>query len=123
MSASMQVSVDAETVAVGTVLADGPRTDPSVRNYRTGLLPRVRTSTRNSGKGCITRAGGSHRVAMRSIRVQLSRVRWLRRRSALYQFRGSGPYFVMGSGPGVVMRHGGREGGGGRSWRGRTSVS
>src|SRR5487761_380260 len=25
-------------VAVGTVLADGPRADPSERNYRTGLL-------------------------------------------------------------------------------------
>jgi hypothetical protein len=28
-----------EEVAVGTARADGPRTDPSVRNYRTGLLP------------------------------------------------------------------------------------
>jgi hypothetical protein len=31
------------------------------------------------------RAGGSHRVARRFIRVQLRRVRWLQRRSALYQ--------------------------------------
>ena len=31
-----------EMVAVGTALAGGPRTDPSVRNYRTGLLPWVR---------------------------------------------------------------------------------
>ena len=42
---------------------------------------------RTSGKGCITRAGGSHRVARRFIRSQLRRVRWLRRRSALYQCR------------------------------------
>ena len=39
------------------------------------------------GKGCFTRAGGSHRFAIRFIRVQLIRVRWLRRRSALYQCR------------------------------------
>ena len=30
-------------------------------------------------------AGGSHRAAIRFIRVQVSRVRWLRRRSALSQ--------------------------------------
>ena len=29
-----------------------PRTDPSVQNYRTGLLPRVVTSKRRSGQGC-----------------------------------------------------------------------
>ena len=29
-------------VAVGTALAGAPRTDPSVRDYRTGLLPWVR---------------------------------------------------------------------------------
>ena len=40
---------------------------------------------RTSGKGCITRAGGSHRVARRSIRAQLIRVRWLRRSSASCQ--------------------------------------
>jgi hypothetical protein len=33
------------------------------------------------------RAGGSHRFAIRFIRVQLIRVRWLRRRSVLYQCR------------------------------------
>jgi hypothetical protein len=32
-------------------------------------------------------AGGSHRFVMRSIRVQLRRVRWLRRRNALCQCR------------------------------------
>ena len=44
-------------------------------------------SKRASGNGCITRAGGSHRFARRFIRGQVSRVRWLRRRSALYQCR------------------------------------
>ena len=33
------------------------------------------------------RAGGSHFVMRRSIRFQFSRVRWLRRRSALNQCR------------------------------------
>ena len=32
-------------VAVGTALAGGPRADPSVRNYRTGLLARVKRRT------------------------------------------------------------------------------
>ncbi len=44
------------TVAVGTALHPGgraaPRSDPSVRNYRTGLLPRVLTRKRSVGQGC-----------------------------------------------------------------------
>ena len=64
-----------------------PRTDPSVRNYRTGLLPQVLAARRVAGKGCITRARGSHRSTIRSIRAQLIRLRWLRRRSALNQCR------------------------------------
>src|SRR5713101_9920038 len=36
-------------IPVGTALAGGPRTDPSVRDYRTGLLPWVRTSNRSLG--------------------------------------------------------------------------
>jgi hypothetical protein len=75
-------------VAVGTALAGGPpRTDPSVRNSRTGLLPQVLVAKRTSGKGCITRPGGSHRDTICRIRAQLTRVRWLRRRSALNQCR------------------------------------
>ena len=69
-------------VAVGTALTGGPRTDPSVRDYRTGLLPRVRASKRTLGQGCVMRTGGSHRVARRFIRSQVRLVRWLRRRSA-----------------------------------------
>ena len=63
------------------------RADPSVRDYRIGLLPWVLALKRTSGKGCITRAGGSHRFARRFIRVQVMRMRWLRRRSALNQCR------------------------------------
>ena len=40
---------------------------------------------RASGKGCITRAGGSHRAEIRCIRFQSIRVFWLRRRSVLCQ--------------------------------------
>jgi len=43
------------SVAVGTALSTwgraAPRTDPSGRDYRTGLLPRVLTSKRWSGYG------------------------------------------------------------------------
>jgi hypothetical protein len=42
---------------------------------------------RTSGKGCIVRTRGSHRVAIRCIRSQLTRVFWLRRRSVLCQCR------------------------------------
>ena len=59
-----------------------PRADPSVRHYRTGLLPWVVAAKRISGNGCRMRVRGSHRVARRFIRFQVSRVRWLRRRSA-----------------------------------------
>jgi hypothetical protein len=40
-----------------------------------------------SGKGCIVRTRGSHRVVIRCIRSQLTRVFWLRRRSVLCQCR------------------------------------
>src|ERR1019366_9539672 len=42
---------------------------------------------RTSGKGCIVRTRGSHRVAIRCIRSQLTRAFWLRRRSVLCQCR------------------------------------
>jgi hypothetical protein len=42
---------------------------------------------RASGKGCITRTGGSHRFRIRIIRVQSILVFWLRRRSAFSQYR------------------------------------
>ena len=42
---------------------------------------------RASGKGCITRTGGSHRFRIRTIRVQSILVFWLRRRSAFSQYR------------------------------------
>ena len=79
------------TIAVGTGLSSGvrpaPRADPSERNYRTGLLPRVLASKRSSGQGCRMRTGGIHRWASRRIRCQLVRSRWLRRRSARCQCR------------------------------------
>jgi hypothetical protein len=62
-------------------LRAAPRSDPSVRDYRTGLLPRVRASKRTLGQGCVMRTGGSHRLARRFIRSQVRRERWLRRRS------------------------------------------
>jgi hypothetical protein len=62
-------------VAVGTAVASGPRTDPSVRNYRTGLLPQVLAARRTFGYGCNTRTRGSHRVAYLPIRSQLTRPR------------------------------------------------
>ena len=54
-----------------------------MRDYRTGLLPQVLAAKRSAGKGCLTRAGGSHLFARRFIRPQVSRVFWLRRRSAM----------------------------------------
>jgi hypothetical protein len=42
---------------------------------------------RASGKGCITRTGGSHRFRIRTIRVQSVLVFWLRRRSTFSQYR------------------------------------
>jgi hypothetical protein len=56
-------------------LRAAPRADPSVRNYRTGLLPWVRASKRTRGKGCWMRAGGNHRAARWYIRVQVRRDR------------------------------------------------
>jgi hypothetical protein len=66
-------------------LPAAPRADPGVRNYRTGLLPQVLAAKRTSGKGCLTRTGGSHLLTKGVIRAQVIRVFWLRRRSALYQ--------------------------------------
>jgi uncharacterized protein DUF222 len=40
---------------------------------------------RASGNGCVMRVGGSQRITMRFILPQVSRVFWLRRRSAWYQ--------------------------------------
>jgi hypothetical protein len=37
-----------------------PRTDPSVRDYRTGLLAWIRASRRWEGQGCLIWAGGIH---------------------------------------------------------------
>jgi hypothetical protein len=63
-----------EPIAVGTALQlsprAAPRTDPSERDYRTRLLPRVRTSKRFSGHGCVTRAGGIQRFARRLVLTQ-----------------------------------------------------
>ena len=42
---------------------------------------------RASGKGCLTRTGGSHRLRIRTIRVQSTLVFWLRHRSAFSQYR------------------------------------
>ena len=42
---------------------------------------------RTSGNGCTMRVRGSQRITMRLIRAQVSRVFWLRRRSAWYQCR------------------------------------
>jgi hypothetical protein len=76
-------------VAVGTAFPQwvraAPRTDPSVRRYRTGLLPRVRASKRCSGQGCEIGVRGSQRASSRRIRTHGSRRHWLRRRSARCQ--------------------------------------
>lgn len=72
-------------VAVGTSLSSrvrlAPRTDPSVRNYRTGLLPWVLARNRSSGKSCRRRGRGSHRSPIVRILCQVRLWRWLRRRS------------------------------------------
>jgi transposase-like protein len=61
-------------VAVGTTLRQkvraAPRTDPSERHYRTGLLPRVRASKRCSGQRCEMGVRGSQRATERRIRAQ-----------------------------------------------------
>lgn len=59
-----------------------PSTDPGVRDYRTGLLPRVMTARRSLGQGWQILAGGSQRSISRRIRSQVVRCFWLRRRSA-----------------------------------------
>lgn len=56
-----------------------PRTDPSERNYRTGLPPQVRRQRRCSGQGCTMRGAGSQRRAIRHMRCQVMRALWLRR--------------------------------------------
>jgi hypothetical protein len=55
----LTVVVAVHGVAVGTAIARRPRTDPSERNYRTGLSPWVMTLNRTSGSGCRMRADGS----------------------------------------------------------------
>jgi hypothetical protein len=57
-------------VAVGTALADGPRTDPSVRDYRTGLLPQVLAAKRASGRDA-SRGGCYIKRPSRSLAVEL----------------------------------------------------
>jgi len=47
-----------------------PRTDPGVRNYRTGLLPWVLTAKRTIGSGCMRWGRGSHRSTMLVIFAQ-----------------------------------------------------
>src|SRR5664279_2640429 len=64
-----------------------PRTDPSVRNYRTGLLPRVLAARATLGWGRTMRAEGNHVAAIRPYRAQVIRCRWLRRRSVSNQCR------------------------------------
>src|SRR6266545_6954006 len=62
-------------IAVGTALAGGPP-HRSQRALLTHWAPASgQTCSRASGKGCTTRAGGSHRVARRFIRTQPIRVR------------------------------------------------
>ncbi len=78
---------DGLPVAVGTALSGAPRTDPSVQNYRTGLLPRVLASKRASGQACCIRGFGIHLSAKSRIRSHVSRFRWLRGRSACRQWR------------------------------------
>jgi hypothetical protein len=39
-------------------LRAAPRTDPRMRNYRTGLLPQVLAAKRTSGNGCVARTFG-----------------------------------------------------------------
>src|SRR6266545_1589481 len=61
-------------IAVGTALAGGPP-HRSQRALLTHWAPASgQTCSRASGKGCTTRAGGSHRVARRFIRTQPIRV-------------------------------------------------
>ena len=66
-------------VAVGTSLSTwgrlAPRADPSVQNYRTGLLPWVMASKRTLGHGCWILGFGTHRSANRFIRPQFIRCR------------------------------------------------
>ena len=53
-------------VAVGTGVTPRPRTDPYVQNYRIRLLPQVcDAKNRSSGCGCMLRAGGMKRLAIR----------------------------------------------------------
>jgi hypothetical protein len=52
-------------VAVETAIARRPRTDPGERNYRTGLLPWVMTSNRQSGQGCRSFGLGNQRSTIR----------------------------------------------------------
>jgi hypothetical protein len=68
-------------------LLAAPRTDPGERHYRTGLLPRVMTSNRQSGQGCRSFGLGTQRAASRIIVRHVSLCRWLRRRVQRSRFR------------------------------------
>jgi hypothetical protein len=68
-------------------LRAAPGGDPSVRITALGSYLGYVAAKRASGKGCITRTGGSHRLRIRTIRVQSVLVFWLRRRSAFSQYR------------------------------------
>jgi hypothetical protein len=74
-------------IAVGTAVANGPPHRSQRARQRTGLLPRVRASKRWLGQGCRIRGSGSHRASRPSMRFQVSRSFWLRRRSAWSQSR------------------------------------
>ena len=76
-------------IAVGTAVAGGPPHRSQRARQRTGLLPWVRASKRRLGQGCRIRGSGSHRASRSSMRFQVSRSFWLRRRSAWSQRRSS----------------------------------
>jgi hypothetical protein len=59
-------------------LLAAPRTDPGERNYRTGLLPWVMTSNRQSGQGCRSFGLCSQRSASRIIFRHVSLCRCVR---------------------------------------------
>ena len=85
---SIGIETVATAVAVGTGIADRPRTDPYVQSCRIRLLPKVRDAKkRSSGYGCRTRHGGTYLRVRRLNRAQLSRCRWLRRNRACRQAR------------------------------------
>jgi hypothetical protein len=68
-----------------------PSTDPSVRNYRTGLLPWVVTFRPKSGYECTIRGRESHLFTRRFMLSVVSRYLWLRRQRA----RPQPPHLVL----------------------------